>query len=53
MQFFLVYLANFSWYDVDTMPIQELHYFYDLLVEQKDKEANPEKEEVKNIYAAS
>ena len=39
MQLFLVYRGRFSWHDVDTMPIYELLWYYNTLVEWKKEEA--------------
>ena len=39
MQLFLVYRGRFSWLDVDTMPIYELIWYYNTLMEWKKEEA--------------
>lgn len=39
MQLFLVYRGRFSWLDVDTMPIYELLWYYNTLIEWKKEEA--------------
>jgi hypothetical protein len=38
MQLFLVYRGRFSWHDVDTMPIYELLWYYNTLIEWKKEE---------------
>lgn len=43
MQFALIYHANFSWVDVDTMPVYELLWFFNRLVKQK-KDENPDED---------
>lgn len=32
-QLYLIKVGHFSWQDVDTMPLYELNYFHDRLVE--------------------
>ena len=39
MQFVMVHYGGFTWYDVDTMPINELHYYFNKLAEYKEKES--------------
>jgi hypothetical protein len=41
MQLFLIYKGKFSWLDVDTMPIYELIWYYEKLIEWKKEENNP------------
>ena len=43
-QFLLVHEGNFSYEAVDSMPIYELHWFFDKLVEYKKKKNNPDLE---------
>lgn len=45
VQFYLVYKGHFTYQDVDTMPIYELLWFYDKLVEMKKLESGSISEE--------
>jgi hypothetical protein len=41
MQLFLIYKGRFSWLDVDTMPIYELIWYYEKLINWKKEENTP------------